>query len=47
MTPKEKQEKLKEFNEVAHRWESKIDYLTTTKMFKDLNEYFYNPEEDE
>jgi len=32
---------------VANRWEANADYLTTLKMFKELNEYFYNPEEND
>jgi len=47
MTPQEKQKKLKEFEDVANRWEAKVDYLTTTKMFKEINELFCHPEEDD
>ena len=47
MTNQEQQKKLKEFEDVANRWEAKADYLTTMKMFKDLNEYFCHPEDED
>ena len=46
MTRKEEQKKWEEVDETLNRWESKYDHLTTTKMFKNLNEYFWNPEDE-
>ena len=47
MTRKEEQKKWKEVDEAIDRLSGKTDYLTTTKMFKNLNEYFWNPEEED
>ena len=47
MKPQENKDDLKKAHELMGDFEDKGSYLLTLKMFKDLNEYFYHPEEDE
>ena len=46
-----KTEEIKKDLKKAHRlmesFETKSSYALTLKMFKDLNEYYWNPEEDD
>ena len=47
MKTEETQEDLKKAYDLMNKFEAKSSYALTLKMFKDLNEYFYNPEDDE